>query len=132
MNEKTKRLGDAELEIMSVIWQSEEVVTSNYILEKLKGQRDWKLSSLMTSLSRLAEKGFVYCNRTTRTNLYSEIITESEYKAKESKSFLKKLYGNSIQSLIGNLYDNQALDKVDILELRKYLDELEQTVKDKS
>ncbi len=126
MNDKTKRLGDAELEIMIVIWQSEEEVTSNYILEKLKGQRDWKLSSLMTSLSRLAEKGFVNCDRTTRTNLYSGIITENEFKAKEGKSFLNKLYGNSIQGLVGNLYDNKVLDKVDISDLRKYLDELEE------
>ena len=49
-----KKLGEAELEIMQVVWDSERPVTSNYILKELQGRRKWQLSTLMTSLSRLA------------------------------------------------------------------------------
>ena len=38
-----KKLGEAELEIMQVIWDSENPVTSNYILKKLQGLRQWQL-----------------------------------------------------------------------------------------
>ena len=51
-----RKLGDAELEIMQVIWKSGEAVTSNYILKELQGRRKWQLSTLMTSLSRLCDK----------------------------------------------------------------------------
>ena len=95
MNKKNKRLGDAELEIMLVIWDCTEPVTSTYILEQLRGRRNWALSTLMTTLSRLADKGFVFCDRTTRTNYYSALISEEDYKAQEGRSFLEKLYGNS-------------------------------------
>ena len=47
-----KKLGEAELEIMQVIWSSENPLTSNYILNELQGRRKWQLSTLMTSLYR--------------------------------------------------------------------------------
>ena len=58
-----KKLGEAELEIMQVIWDSENPVTSNHILKKLQGRRQWQLSTLMTSLTRLRDKGFISCDR---------------------------------------------------------------------
>lgn len=76
MSKSIKRLGDSELEIMQVLWDAGEPVTSGYVLEKLKGKCDWRLSTLMTTLSRLGGKGFVDCDRTTRTNYYAPIIFE--------------------------------------------------------
>ena len=125
MDEKIKRLGDAELEIMLVVWESKEPVTSNYVLEHLHNRRHWKLSTLMTILARLAEKGFIHCDRSTRTNYYSALISEREYKAKEGSSFLEKLYGNSLQNLVTSLYDSNAINDVDLSDLRKMIDELE-------
>ncbi len=125
MGDMIKRLGDAELEIMMVLWYSTQPVTSNYIQEQLQGKRKWGLSTLMTSLARLSEKGFVSCDRTTRTNLYSALVAEEEYKVQESKSFLEKLYGNSLQSLVTNLYSNKVIDNTDIKELQEYLRQLE-------
>ena len=45
-----KKLGEAELEIMQVVWNEDHPLTSNYILKQLQGRRKWKLSTLMTSL----------------------------------------------------------------------------------
>ena len=75
---KMKKLGDAEIEIMKILWRQSEPVTSGKILEELAGCMNWKLPSLMTALNRLAEKGFVFCDRSTRTNYYSSIISEQE------------------------------------------------------
>ena len=121
-----KKLGEAELEIMQVIWDSENAVTSNYILKELQGRRKWPLSTLMTSLARLADKGFVSCDRSTGSNLYTSIISENEYKAGASKHFLEKLYNNSIQNMIATLYSNKAIEASDVKELRSFLDKLEE------
>ena len=126
---KLKRLGDAELEIMMVLWGSAQPITSNYILEQLKGKRQWGLSTLMTSLTRLSEKEFVYYDRTTRTNLYSALVTEDQYKTQESKSFLEKLYGNSLQNLVTNLYSNKIIDQEELKELQEHLKLLEKEYK---
>lgn len=126
MSDTRKKLGEAELEIMQVIWNSENPVTSNYILRELQERRKWQLSTLMTSLSRLSDKGFLNCDRSTGTNLYTSIISENEYKTGASKNFLEKLYNNSIQNMVASLYENKAIKKADVEELRKFLDELEE------
>lgn len=63
MNNKIKRLPDAELEIMLVIWRAESWVSSSYILNQLGDKRKWALATLMTVLSRLVEKGFLSCEK---------------------------------------------------------------------
>ena len=126
MGNTLKKLGEAELEIMQVIWNSGNPVTSNYILKELQGRRKWPLSTLMTSLARLADKGFVSCDRSTGSNLYTSIISENEYKAGASKHFLEKLYNNSIQNMIATLYSNKAIEASDVKELRSFLDKLEE------
>ena len=120
-----KKLGEAELEIMQVIWSSDNPLTSNYILNELQGHRKWQLSTLMTSLSRLCDKGFVNCDRSTGSNLYTAIIPENEYKAGASKNFLEKLYNNSIQNMVATLYSNKAIQDSDVAELRDFLNKLE-------
>lgn len=125
MNITPKKLGEAELEIMQAIWNSQTPVTSNFILKALEGKRHWKLPSLMTSLSRLADKGFVSCDRSTGTNLYSALISENDYKADVSGSFLKKLYNNSLHNMVATLYNNQMLKDADVEELRDFLNRLE-------
>lgn len=125
MNNLHKKLGEAELEIMQVLWHNECPVTSNFILKELQGHRKWQLSTLMTSLSRLADKGFVNCDRSTGSNLYTPVVEENDYKTKEGKNFLEKLYGNSIQNMVATLYNNKAIKSSDMEELRKFLDELE-------
>ena len=124
MGDTRKKLGEAELEIMQVIWNSEAPVPSNYILKELQHRRNWQLSTLMTALARLSGKGFVRCDRSTGSNLYSPAIPEHEYKAGASRHFLEKLYNNSIQNLVATLYSDRALGDSDIAELREFLDRL--------
>lgn len=119
-----KSLGEAELEIMQVIWNSDSAVTSNYILKELEGKRRWSLSTLMTSLARLSAKEFVKCDRTSGTNMYSYIISEIEYKASAGTGFLKSLYNNSICNMVASLYNDKKLSDEDIKELKNYLNEL--------
>lgn len=120
-----KKLGEAELEIMQVVWDSGTPVTSSYILKELQGLRKWQLSTLMTSLARLADKGFIHCDRSSGSNLYTSLISEDEYKIGASKHFLEKLYNNSIQNMIATLYSSREIKNSDLEELREFLDKLE-------
>lgn len=125
MTDNRKKLGEAELEIMRVIWEAETALSSNYILRQLQGRRKWQLSTLMTSLARLADKGFVRCDRSTGTNLYSWLISEKEYKTGASRHFLEKLYDNSILNMVSCLYNSKAIKSSDVEELREFLNRLE-------
>lgn len=87
MSKIIKRLPDSELEIMMIIWESNEPVTSAYVSKKLKDKKEWKITSVLTFLARLVEKGFVASTREGKINIYSAVISEQEYLESESKTF---------------------------------------------
>jgi len=125
MDDSIRRLPDAELEVMLCIWHADPPVSASYILTQLHGKRNWALATLMTVLGRLAEKGFVTCEKRGRNNLYSPVVSEEDYKASEGKSLLERLYSNSFHNLVVSLYDSKAISQNDLVELRRYLDRIE-------
>lgn len=120
-----KKLSDSEFEIMKILWSRDTPMTSNEILDRIKDKYDWKLSGLMTILARMVDKGYVYCDRSTRTNYYSAVVSQDQYKMSESESFLGKLFDNSATKLIAHLYKGKKISQKEIRELRDYLDSLE-------
>lgn len=120
-----KKLSEAEFEIMQVLWRHDAPMTSNQLLEEMGDSRNWKLASLMTVLARMAEKGAVYCDRTTRTNYYSALVSEEEYKLTEGTSLLEKMFHKSAKDFIASLYQGKKMSSKDIQELSDYLKSLE-------
>lgn len=120
-----KKLSDSEFEIMKALWRKNEALTSNQILDEVRGKLDWKLASLMTALARMVEKGYVSCDRSTRTNYYTAVVSEEQYKMEESDSFLEKLYDKSAAKLVASLYHGSRLSGKEVKELREFLDSLE-------
>ena len=120
-----KKLSDSEFEIIKVLWNQGTPMTSNEILDRIKDKYDWKLSGLMTILARMVDKGYVYCDRNTRTNYYSAVISQKDYQVQESKTFLEKIFDNSATKMIAQLYKANRLSQEEISELRNYLDSLE-------
>ena len=57
----SKRLGEAELEIMQILWSAQAPLTARQILQQLGDHRTWALSTLMTALSRLGAVVTVCC-----------------------------------------------------------------------
>ena len=119
------RLGDAELDIMLILWNGRRAMTAKEVQQGLIGKRDWALSSLMTALERLCAKGFAACDRTAGTNLYTPQVQEEAYRAGEGKTLLEKLYGNSVGSLVASLYAGRVIGEKELSELRRLIDKLE-------
>lgn len=118
-----KRLPDAELEIMMIIWEAKEPVTSAYIMKALEGIKTWGTTTVLNFLSRLVERGFLKCEKQGKINVYTVIIQEETYLENESKSFLERLHGNSIKSLMAALYKGKGITKQDLEELQSFIDE---------
>ena len=123
MDKIVKSLGDAELEIMQIIWTFDSPVSSTRIHAKLLERRNWHLSTLITVLARLVKKGFLCCDRSTGSNLYSALIQESDYKLEATKAFIDKMYGGSLKELILTLstasqsYDNFLANPKKLLDI---------------
>ena len=118
--DKMKRLPDAELEVMQAVWLLEPPVTAAEVQQKVPS--DWKATSVLTFLSRLCDKGFLSCEKEGRQNLYTPLITREAYLQRESRSFVERLCGGSVKSLVASLSDAGALTENDLDELRAFLD----------
>ncbi len=115
-----KRLPDAELTVMQLIWDGTPPVTASQIQEN--AAQDWKATSVLTFLSRLCRKGFLRCDKTGRQNLYTPLISREEYLQCESVGFVRRLCGGSVKNFVASLSDAGALSAQDIDELRAFLD----------
>ncbi len=125
MKQEIKRLPSSELAVMQVLWEAGGPVTSAYVCGKLEKTKNWKITSVLTFLSRLAKRGFVGVTREGRENIYSVVISEGEYLRRESKTVLERLYGNSVTAFVSSLYDSKSIGREDLRELRDFLDKVE-------
>ncbi len=121
-----KRLPSAELNIMLILWQTNQPVTSTYVMNQLEASQNKKLAitSVLTLLSRLNEKGFVHIEKNGKSNVYTPLISEETYSRLESQTILERFYGNSLTSLVSSLVRSDDITKEDLDELRSYLNEL--------
>ena len=119
-----KRLPDSELEIMMIIWEAKEPVSSAYLMERLKGEKNWATTTVLNFLARLAERGFLQVRKQGRINIYSPLISEKDYIETESRSFLERLHKSSLKSFVAALYDGRSISGEDAEELKNYIDEL--------
>lgn len=119
--QKIKRLPDAELVVMQVVWSAPETpVFSTWITAQLKEQ--WKQTSVLTFLSRLCEKEFLKCEKLGKVNVYTPLIDENCYRSQESVSFLQRFYHGSVRNLVAALTGTGDLNQEDLEELRDFLE----------
>lgn len=118
-----QKIPDSELEIMMVIWNADEKVTSDYIMERL--DKTWLKTTVLNFLTRLCDRGFLKCHKEGRFNVYEALVEKDDYLQKESKSFLQKMHHNSLMSLVAALFDGDSVSKKDLEELKKYIEEAE-------
>ena len=119
-----KRISDAELDLMEVLWASSEPLTSAEVAERLEAHRDWSLATIKTMLSRLIIKGAIAHREDGRRFLYSPAIKREAYVGSESKRFVERLFGGRLSPLVARLAEEDALDAKDIAEIEKLLKEL--------
>lgn len=120
-----KALGDAELEIMEVLWSVDEPVTVSYISEHLTTRSGWALSTVLTVLSRLADKKLVSCDKSKRRNHYQAILTEKEYKTSQTKQLVGRLYHNSLSKMVANWLEDENISNEDLSELKQIVNRIE-------
>lgn len=122
MNEKDiKRLPESELEIMQIIWNETTPVSRMMIESSLNKTHPLAPTTILTLLTRLCEKGFLSLQKEGRTNLYEPLISEKEYLAVESRSFLDRVFHGSVAGFATALCDS-GIKKEELEELRQLLE----------
>jgi predicted transcriptional regulator len=123
---KLQKMSDAEREVMQFVWAAGRSVSSAKLLDDLKTiNREWKPNTVLTFLARLIEKGILTSVRHGRSNEYIPLITESEYKQFETRTFLNSVHDGSVKSFITALYEGNDLTAEEIAELKQWFSQKE-------
>lgn len=112
---------DAEMEIMRIVWESGERVTTKDIMEKLPGK---KVTTILTLANRLIHKGALNAVKIGRSHahVYWAGISEEEYQKMQTRNFIRSIYNGSTKNLISALFQDENLTKEDIEELRAFIE----------
>lgn len=123
MKPKITKIPDTELEVMQVIWNNTTPITTTDIKKILEKERPWSVGALQTLLSRLIDRGFLKGEMHGKSKAYTPLVSENDYIVIESKSFLKRLSGNSITRLVTSLYDSKSISDEDLDELNAFIEQ---------
>ncbi len=115
------KLSKSELDIMAKLWEMEEPIYFNDIVDSLV-EYEWTESTIRNFLARIVSKGYLEVDKEGRKNIY-RVKVSKEYVNKNQKGMLEKLYNNSIKNFIAELYESDTIDEDDLIELKEYLDE---------
>lgn len=118
-----KRISDAELDLMEVLWAADEPLTSADVAERVEA-RGWSMATVKTMLGRLITKGAISHREDGRRFLYSPAIEREAYVGSESKRFVERLFGGRLSPLVARLAEEDALDEEDIAAIEALLKEL--------
>jgi BlaI family penicillinase repressor len=114
-------ISEAEWEVMNVLWEKAPQ-TANEIILSLQKKTDWKPKTVRTLLDRLVQKKVVGVNQNQKLYTFFPLYSQDECQQAEAQSFIKRIYGGALKSVLVHFIEEQSLSDDDIKELRSILD----------
>ena len=116
-----QQVSDFELELMKTIWGNGGTALYAEIAEALeKKGTPATINTIISLLSRLIEKDFLKTNKIGRRNRYTALVSEADYRAAQTETFLDKIYEGSAKDLISTLIQKEMISPDDYENLKKH------------
>ena len=125
MKKTYQRLPESELDIMLVLWNGTPPMTRPEIEKVINTKKKLASTTILSLLTRLESKNFVKVTKQGKMNLYTPLVSQSDYQTHESQSLLEKLYGNSLKKFVTTLYHGKKISSEEIQDLSNFLREVE-------
>ena len=129
INKEFIKLPESELEVMQAIWalnaEGEKFVSAGLIMKRFPALCRLKLTTVLTLITRLQNKGFISSEKLSRSNCYKPLIDADEYRRFVAGDFVQRVYMGNRLGLISNLIEVGELTAEDITELKKVIEETE-------
>ena len=112
---------DSELALMQIIWSAGGRARYAQIMAELaQSGRPWQKNTVITLLSRLADKGMLKTSKAGRRNEYIALVTEADYRSAQARTLVSKLYSGSAKGLVATLIQGEMLSEEEYRELKRF------------
>lgn len=118
-----KRISQAELTIMEVLWEQSHLAASD-VADRLSDSKDWNIRTVKTLLARLVAKNALSTTQDGRRYLYAPLVERETYAASATQRLTDRLFGGRAAPLVAHLAEGRGLTDEDIAELEALLQEL--------
>ncbi len=115
------KISDAEWDVMQVVWTLKKA-TAAEVIDELAEAKEWNHRTIRTLLGRLVEKGALTAQTAGNRNVYKAAISRAQCVKLESSSFLEKIFGGDVNSLLAHFIRDPQVSAEDLAELQKLLD----------
>jgi predicted transcriptional regulator len=115
-------LTEVELELMNVIWKSEEC-TIRGVVDQLPKERSLAYTSVATMMKILEEKGFLKSQSGEKTHTFRAVLPKEEYESRTLNHVAEKVFAGSPSSMVMKLLDEAELSKEELKAIQKTLEE---------
>ncbi len=117
----SKKLPDAEFDVMQAVWAGEPPVNTAYLMDMVGKVRGWKAPTLISFLVRLEERGYVTSEKHGKERYYTPVASRTDYIRSASQQFVNQYHGGSFVRMMDSLYSEKKLSEEDIDELLQWL-----------
>lgn len=114
------KLPDGELQIMQALWKCSIPAEKEEIIAQLQRKETIAVTTLLTVLSRLSDKGYIRIEKHGRRSCYIPCITQQEYASMQSRSLFQQLCQGRV-SLFANALCNSGISQEDLQELAEMI-----------
>lgn len=125
MTEESINIGEAELEIMKVLWETEKPVNTQQISAAVE-EKGWKRTTISTFLTRLVQKGAVSSEKRGKLYYYAPIVSKKEYQHRQTGNLIRSLFNGSVKDFAVSFFKDEKLSEADIKELKALIAEMEE------
>ncbi len=109
-----KQLGDLEADVMSVVWEKREATVQD-VKDALAPNRKLAYTTVMTVMTRLAEKRVLNRRKEGRAYVYTPADSQEKVAGSLLRSLIQRFYNGATASAIAHLLETE--DDVDEAEL---------------
>lgn len=114
------RIHEGELNIMELLW-SNKVLAAKDIAKIIKEYIGWEKNTTYTVINRLIVKGAI--KRENPGFICKAVVSKRTIQNIETKALINKLYNGSLNKFLTDFLKNQNLNKSEVLELERIIDE---------
>ena len=114
---------EAELEVLDILW-SEGPSSVRQVHEALSSKKDVYYTTTLKTMQVMHEKGFVNRDTSTRSHIYSAIISRSSVQQNLLNRLVHSVFGGSKEQLILSALGGQNASQEDLQRIKSMIEEL--------
>lgn len=122
-NEEERQLTKAEMEIMNVLWEKAEGMTTHEIIEEYPEPKP-AYSTIATFLKILTNKGFIQSRKQEgggKTFVFTPTISREVYTNRVMKEVKSTFFGNSLKSMLSFFAKQEEVSEKDLQEIMEMI-----------